>query len=635
MIDFVRLQAAYEKARADLLAERTPSGHWEGELSSSALSTATAISALSIARDAATGPRRRTTVPDDARPNDADLHDAHRIDTRLIQQGIAYLRQQQNEDGGWGDTDKSHSNIATTLLVVAAVHLAGEEGLSSSGMERARAYIERQGGTEGLRRRYGRDKTFAVPILTNCALAGLIPWQQVAPLPFEWACIPQRMYRWARLPVVSYAIPALVAIGQARFFHRGPRFPLTRLVRRAAVAPSVRVLERMQPDSGGYLEAVPLTSFVAMSLAATGRSTHPVTRAALQFLRASVRQDGSWPIDTNLATWTTSLAINALCVNSDESMEVANLSWLLGCQHRVRHPFTGADPGGWGWTDLSGAVPDADDTAGALLACARWPGRGSLSPALDRRLAEAAQAGVAWLLDLQNRDGGWPTFCRGWGKLPFDRSGADLTAHAMRGLYAWRALGPRRIEHALQRGWKYLEKNQRPDGSWVPLWFGNQDHPQEENPVFGTARVLLAYGEMGACETAAPRRGSHWLTSVQRADGGWGGGLAPDGRPTEHSAGSVEETALALEALIAMGGDPGLQMPVSKGLRWLIEAVLEDRHRETAPIGFYFAKLWYHEKLYPLIFAATALGRAVHQFGIGTRTTHLENAPGNERRCYP
>ena len=23
----------------------------------------------------------------------------------------------------------------------------------------------------------------------------------------------------------------------------------------------------------------------------------------------------------------------------------------------------------------------------------------------------------------------WPTFCRGWGRLPFDRSGSDLTAH--------------------------------------------------------------------------------------------------------------------------------------------------------------------------------------------------------------
>ena len=34
----------------------------------------------------------------------------------------------------------------------------------------------------------------------------------------------------------------------------------------------------------------------------------------------------------------------------------------------------------------------------------------------------AAIAGVTWLLDLQNRDGGIPTFCRGWTNLPFDRS---------------------------------------------------------------------------------------------------------------------------------------------------------------------------------------------------------------------
>ncbi len=176
MIDPARLQAAYEKARADLLAERTAAGHWEGHLSSSALSTATAISALSIARSAAAGQTPRTTGPDDS---------------QLIERGIAYLRQQQNEDGGWGDTDKSHSNIATTMLVVAAFHLAGHARPLPQPLERARAYLDHQGGTDGLRARYGRDKTFAVPILTNCALAGLVAWSQVAPLPFEWACLPQ------------------------------------------------------------------------------------------------------------------------------------------------------------------------------------------------------------------------------------------------------------------------------------------------------------------------------------------------------------------------------------------------------------------------------------------------------------
>jgi hypothetical protein len=35
----------------------------------------------------------------------------------------------------------------------------------------------------------------------------------------------------------------------------------------------------------------------------------------------------------------------------------------------------------------------------------------------------------------------------------------------------------------------------------------------------------------------------------------------------------------------------------------------EKRHRLPWPIGFYFAKLWYHERLYPLIFTTAALGK--------------------------
>ena len=78
---------------------------------------------------------------------------------------------------------------------------------------------------------------------------------------------------------------------------------------------------------------------------------------------------------------------------------------------------------------MSGAVPDADDTPGALLAL----------HALGGEDGDAARAGVRWLLGLQNRDGGIPTFCRGWGQLPFDRSSPDLTAHALRAFAACEA----------------------------------------------------------------------------------------------------------------------------------------------------------------------------------------------------
>ena len=45
-----RVRAAIERATKELLGARTPDGHWEGELSSSALSTATAVIALAVAQ---------------------------------------------------------------------------------------------------------------------------------------------------------------------------------------------------------------------------------------------------------------------------------------------------------------------------------------------------------------------------------------------------------------------------------------------------------------------------------------------------------------------------------------------------------------------------------------------------------
>src|SRR5205807_7407068 len=79
---------------------------------------------------------------------------------------------------------------------------------------------------------------------------------------------PQSWYRFARLPVVSYALPALIAIGQVVHHHRSTWNPMTWVLRRLGSRRSLRVLERIQPSSGGYLEATPLTSFVVMSLGA-------------------------------------------------------------------------------------------------------------------------------------------------------------------------------------------------------------------------------------------------------------------------------------------------------------------------------------------------------------------------------
>ena len=168
---------ASQKARELLLNERGTSGNWEGQLSASALSTATAISTLSFYRSST------ESAPELAQQID-----------RQIGAGIAWLQQQQNEDGGWGDTWLNYSNISTSMLVIAAFYASDRVPEFKHSIVRAEAYVDAEGGISGLRKRYGKDKTFAVPILANCALAGIVPWKEVATLPFFAACVPRRFY---------------------------------------------------------------------------------------------------------------------------------------------------------------------------------------------------------------------------------------------------------------------------------------------------------------------------------------------------------------------------------------------------------------------------------------------------------
>ncbi len=598
-----------------LLADRNRAGHWEGALSSSALSTATAVIALTLETRAGERPAPGPCAAS----------------------GVDWLVRTQRGDGGWGDTTDSPANVSTTALCWAALTLAGAgRPGADAALDRVRGWMKRAAGSlapqalaETIRRRYGKDRTFSVPILTVLALAGLLGdddagdgWKHVPQLPFELAAVPPVWYRWLRLPVVSYALPALIAIGLVRHRQRPTRNPVARLVRGGFTARTLRQLATLQPSTGGFLEATPLTSFVVMSLVAAGETSHPVVARGIEFLERSARPDGSWPIDTNLATWVTTLGINGLSRRPDwrdrlpESERAPLIRWLLDQQHLEGHVYTDAAPGGWAWTDLAGGVPDADDTPGALLALL------ALSPTSGKDAddcLDAACAGIGWLLDLQNRDGGIPTFCRGWGALPFDRSSPDLTAHTIRAWNAWHRKLPAplsgRVERATARAVRYLVRSQGPDGSWTPLWFGNQQAPDDANPVYGTGRVLegLAMLDDAAAPRAAEARAAVWLAAAQNSDGGWGGAAGVSS--------SIEETAVALAALatwrqrLRAGSHDrdnlaAVDGSIEAGVRWLLDATDRGRRTPATPIGLYFARLWYSEALYPHVFTLSALASA-------------------------
>ncbi|NOY83099.1 MAG: squalene--hopene cyclase [Kiritimatiellaeota bacterium] len=571
-------------AVSHLLAQRAPgSGFWPGRLCSSPLATATAVSALAAAAPEATRDLRR--------------------------RGLAWLIESQNADGSWGDLPAPPGNLAATLLAVSALRLSDDVRPTGSetALRRAERFLTATAGASPESRRealvafYGADRTFAVPIQVTAALAGLFEWPTIPRLPFELAVLPRSSYRLLRLQVVSYALPALIAIGLLLHARRPSGAPPIRGLRNLVTARALRRLARLQPTSGGFLEAIPLTAFVVLSLASCGHAGIEAVRRGIRFLIDTARADGSWAIDVELSGWVTALSVQALSAAPGVDPAIADWStptrdWLIRSQHTSRHPFTGATPGGWAWTPLPGGVPDADDTAGALIALRLL---GTPPDAAPVRL------GVHWLLDLQNRDGGWPTFCRGWNKLPFDRSAPDITAHVLRALRIAVGTGSdaTRVRRARRRALLFLRRCRRSDGSWLPLWFGNPLAPNGENPVYGTALVLRSLLEIEQAPPGDSTAGIDYLLAAQNPDGGWGG--AP-GVPS-----TAEETGCVLTALChRSNSSTEVRAACTRGAAWLTARIRDGTWCRPSPIGLYFAGLRYSEALYPIIWTVSGLGHA-------------------------
>src|SRR5215212_757160 len=121
------VEAALKTATDALLSELGPEGFWTGYLSSSALSTATAVAALSAVD----------------RANHVDENDA------LREGGLRWLAANQNADGGWGDTTRSKSNISTTALCWAAMGVGAHQDRYAAVAERAVGWLSKASGTRG------------------------------------------------------------------------------------------------------------------------------------------------------------------------------------------------------------------------------------------------------------------------------------------------------------------------------------------------------------------------------------------------------------------------------------------------------------------------------------------------------
>jgi squalene-hopene/tetraprenyl-beta-curcumene cyclase len=590
-----QIQNKLNKVGRLVASELNSEGFWEGRLSSSALGVAVAVAALHF---------------DDAKKN-----------SKEIKKGIGWLQKNINSDGSYGDTPDSQGNVSTSLLVYAALNLYKSEKTVKVTQQKIAGYlyslnidVQSPQVAEYILAHYQKDYTFSVPILAMCGLCG-VPgedaFNHIPQLPFELSLLPRRFYRLLNLSVVSYAIPALVAVGIVIFKKKKSNL-FWRIVRKFSIKTAMRILHKMLPESGGFLEAIPLTAFVALSLINSGFAETEVVKKGIGFLKRTQREDGGWPIDIDLSTWVTSLSVKAYRENlngfltTDQQDKIADHFKLI--QNERIHPFNGTGPGGWGWTNFSGSVPDGDDTPGVILALLR------LQP--KERVKNEVLSGAKWLKKLRNNDGGFPTFSRGWGKLPFDQSCSDLTGHCLLAVSAALETYHKEIEKRYKRilenifegALKYLEKKQAQNGSWLPLWFGNQMTQNHTNPVYGTAKVVtylkdaeqhhwLSEGTKSRLQKLI-KRGNDFLISVQNKDGSWGG--------DKDIPGTIEETALVVSALTS---EKNMEICIS-GLKWL-EIYIQENGYKSAPIGLYFASLWYDEKMYPVTSYLEALARMV------------------------
>ena len=558
-----------DKLKKFLMQRRGVDGYFESRLSDSAVSTAVACIALEIAYS--------------------------QKYSREIAAAKHWLLTTQNVDGLYGDSPESPANLTATFLAYVALVCDGE---NFDKLEKTRTWLLEYFGDfsfasvkRGFLAEYGKDLTFSVPILALATAAGFfddaeLAWRKMPRFPFEVVVLfPERLFKYLNLPVVSYAIPALICVGLAQLCHA--KSGVIKKLRSLAKNKALRVLLDKQPVEGGFLEAAPLTGFCAMCLCAAGLTEHPAAIKAIDFLLKTQHENGAWPIDRDLRQWCTSLAVVPLSRNFSEEEKRQYRDALKHHQTKQVHPFTKSAPGGWGWTTHSGSVPDADDTSAALIALHH----------LGEKSGETVQSGIKWLLDLQNCDGGIPTFCRGWGKLPFDCSCPDISAHAFKAFSCFGSDLPpalqKRVARAKVRILRYLKSVQRDDGSFVPLWFGDQWAANKEAPVYGSAVVLE---HLCGFDEPFLEKTKNFLLASQHVSGGWGS--------AENLHDDVTVTARCVAALASFAD---AKQAVQRAWEFLKPFVDDPASVPAEPIGLYFAHLWYSDALYAPIFLLNAI----------------------------
>ncbi len=625
--DIVRelAQRTLERATAHLFSLQNDDGHWRAELEGDSILQSEYILM-----------KWMLGAEDDPR----------------IPQIAAYLRRQQQPDGGWIQFPGGKMDISATVKGYFCLKLLGDDP-DAPHMRRARDLILAAGGAE-------RINSFTKFYL---AALGQVSYDALPSIPPEIVFFPKSAYihldkvsAWSRTMILPLSIvttfrptrtlPPHLGIPElfkdprnqrrlvvtqdrphpfwSRFFLAADRFVL-KTVDRLGVTPwRAAALKWIEAWLLGHLERseglgaiYPPMVYIQVALRCLGYpDDHPVlvqARRHLDDLMIRDEETGEIRIQPCVSPmWDTGIAAHALCeAGFDQRTDAMRRCsrWLVDKECREPGDWTAnvpgvVEPSGWFFEYANGFYPDTDDTAMVSMALRRIGTPEGI---------EAGKRGVRWVLAMQNEDGGWAAFDRTEDRpilehVPFadhnaiqDPSCPDITGRILEclGYYGFTASHP-----VVQRAVRYIAERQEPDGAFFGRWGVNY--------VYGTFQVLVGLRSVG-CNMDEPwiRKAGQWFKDHQQEDGSFGESansyedpaLRGEGPPT------ASQTAWGAMGLMAVFGDR--DPAARRAINWLAETQLESGNwDEPWFTGTGFPRVFYlRYHLYKLYFPVMAIGR--------------------------
>ncbi len=431
------------------------------------------------------------------------------------------------------------------------------------------------------------------------------------------------------------------------------RFRIRPLRKRALRKAAAWMCERFDDSDGlGAIFPPIIWSVIALKCLGHDDDSPDVVRAMRELDNLMIREGNTIRLQPcKSPVWDTALTTIALRdsgVPADHPAIRSSVQWLLSKEVRRSGDWKELNgqlqPAGWFFEFNNCFYPDIDDTIMVIMAlhkslpephaaefyaaynafegemAAVVAGRRQETQAAVaemesvRPLLEAVNRGTAWVLGMQNSDGGWGAFDVDNNReiltrVPFadhnamiDPSTPDIAARVVEMLAQ---IGFSKEHPQVRRALDYVCQHQEADHSWFGRWGVNY--------LYGTWQSIVGLRAIGVPAHDPRIEGAvDWIKSKQQTCGGWGETPRSYDDPSLRGSGDVtpSQTAWALLGLLAAGEHNSLA--VQRGLDYLLSTQHEDgtwEEQQFTGTGFprvFYLKYHYYRLYFPLM----ALSRA-------------------------